>query len=372
MRNLAPTLAKILCTHLLPSLLYPFHFPTIFIYIVSNIILCIFFYKHLPVSSPTLSLYSPYPFQYHHCILPILSNISLVFSLSFPISVLYSPYPFQYQSCILPILSIPYLYPPYPFQYHPFSSLYVSYHFQYYPCILPHTSIFSYTLYIQVYNIHQSVHNHTPLPPYPFQYHPCILTIYIDPFQYIHIFSQWPFQYQLVWIPILYRYHPCILPISFPISSLYSPYILSNIILVSSLCPSVFSLSFSISSLYRLYLFQYHPCILPILSNIILVSSLSFPISSLYRHSSLSASPCILRGHYQSRIRFRHLLPISFTSLSLYFSQPSPFILANIIFVFSLSLFIFMFTSLLCFSKYILKTTNISISVKGGFLYNYF
>ena len=295
--------------------------------------------------STNISLYPP---QHFPCILPILSNISLVSSL----------------------LSIPYLYPPYPFQYHPFSSLYVSYHFQYYPCILPHTSIFSYTLYIQVYNIHQSVHNHTPLPPYPFQYHPCILTIYIS--FLIHPFSQWPFQYQLVWIPILYRYHPCILPISFPISSLYSPYILSNIILVSSLCPSVFSLSFSISSLYRLYLFQYHPCILPILSNIILVSSLSFPISSLYRHSSLSASPCILRGHYQSRIRFRHLLPISFTSLSLYFSQPSPFILANIIFVFSLSLFIFMFTSLLCFSKYILKTTNISISVKGGFLYNYF
>ena len=175
----------------------------------------------------------------------------------------------------------------------------------------------------------------------------------------------------------------CMDPYPLPISSLYSPYILSDIILVFSLypfqyhpcilsMPYVFSLSFSISSLYRLYLFQYHPCILPILSNIILVSSLSFPISSLYRHSSLSASPCILRGHYQSRIRFRHLLPISFTSLSLYFSQHSPFILANIIFVFSLSLFIFMFTSLLCFSKYILKTTNISISVKGGFLYNYF
>ena len=200
-RNLAPTLAKILCTHLLPSLLYPFHFPTIFIYIVSNIILCIFFYKHLPVSSPTLSLYSPYPFQYHHC--------------------------------ILPILSIPYLYPPYPFQYHPFSSLYVSYHFQYYPCILPHTSIFSYTLYIQVYNIHQSVHNHTPLPPYPFQYHPCILTIYIS-------FPMLPYI-----PPMAFPISACMDSYPLPISSLYSPYILSDIILVFSLYP-----------------FQYHPCIL--------------------------------------------------------------------------------------------------------------
>ena len=118
----------------------------------------------------------------------------------------------------------------------------------------------------------------------------------------------------------------CMDPYPLPISSLYSPYILSNIILVSSLCPSVFSLSFSISSLYRLYLFQYHPCILPILANIILVSSLSFPISSLYRHSShisfslYPSRPLSISNPIPppSSYILHKFVPVFFTTFSLY------------------------------------------------------
>ena len=277
------------------------------------------------------SLYSPYPFQNHPCILPILSNIILVFSLSCPISSLISPYPFQYHTCILPTLSNIILV---------FSlSILILVCFLSFPILslYPPSYINLFINIIQVYNIHQSVHNCTPLPPYPFQYNPCILPILSNiilvsslsfpissfyppypfqyhpcilpilsniifvsslyPFQCIHVFSQWPFQY------------PCMDPYPLPISSLYSPYILSNIILVFSLSfpisslyspypfryhPCILPISFPISSLYPLYLyspypFQYHilvsflcPCILPNLSNIILVSSLSIPISSLY------------------------------------------------------------------------------------------
>ena len=238
-------------------------------------------------------MYSPYPFQNHPCILPILSNIILVFSLSCPISSLISPYPFQYHTCILPTLSNIILV---------FSlSILILVCFLSFPILslYPPSYINLFINIIQVYNIHQSVHNCTPLPPYPFQYNPCILPILSNiilvsslsfpissfyppypfqyhpcilpilsniifvsslyPFQCIHVFSQWPFQY------------PCMDPYPLPISSLYSPYILSDIILVFSLYP-----------------FQYHPCILPILSNIILVFSLSFPISSLYSPYILS------------------------------------------------------------------------------------
>ena len=208
------------------------------------------------------SLYSPYPFQNHPCILPILSNIILVFSLSCPISSLISPYPFQYHTCILPTLSNIILV---------FSlSILILVCFLSFPILslYPPSYINLFINIIQVYNIHQSVHNCTPLPPYPFQYNPCILPILSNiilvsslsfPISSLYppyilsnasMYSPNGLSNILVWIPILYQYHPCILPISFPISSLYSPYILSNIILVSSLF--VFSLSFPIS----------YPCIL--------------------------------------------------------------------------------------------------------------
>ena len=103
--------------------------------------------------STNISLYPP---QHYPCILPILSNIIIVFSLSFPISVLYSPYPFQYQSCILPILSN--------------ISLVSSLSFQYHTCILPTLSniIHSHPCMFPIISniilvsslIHQSFHIH--------------------------------------------------------------------------------------------------------------------------------------------------------------------------------------------------------------------
>ena len=119
-----------------------------------------------------------------------------------------------------------------------------------------------------------------------------------------------------------------------------------NFALRAKSCP----LSFPISSLYRPYPFQYHPCIVirPYPSPCILRSQCTINLESdsctFFLYPS-QVCPCI----------FHNLLPLS---LPISYS-PYPCLY-------------FTFISLLCFSKFILKTTNISISVKGGFLYNYF